>query len=443
MGLFFKLYECNFHRVIVFVLRRYGISVIFYIVVYCGICIGGEIDSLSTCQKELVESALVQQGFENVRVNHNSDRHLSVEYENRVYRSNMDAAGIVASIATANQDDSCEISLVPLVHRMPVCSITFNVEDYREFFSGNVSPDSFAEKIKIVQDRFFHDDSVRSSKNKSFGKFDLVLYPDLSYQLGNLENSFKLYLTLSPEISTTLWQGFTLRGRYKIPLVDEIGHYKKQSSLTRLIASQFLRIPYNGLAVLNVGMFDPDRWGASGEAAWFLFKGHVFVGSKIDYTGFLLFREGVWNYSKPHVFTNRTFCYYNFDKVDVSLGINYVKFLLGDYGYQFEISRVFKEIEIGFFATRTNKDDFGGFTVKIPIFPNRRLRPGIVRISPPLYYSISYRSTSAAEILGGITETGVAVRGGVEIEDIVWNLTDTYIKNNIKVWKNPSSHNNE
>jgi hypothetical protein len=420
---------------------RAGAAILLYCALGWNTCFGVESNSSLIAQNQAIEAALLLQGFENVRTGYTSDeKSLYIEYENRVYRNDLYAAGLVAGIASRQCLDSTSIALVPLKENVPICDIVFNVEDYKKLIDGTLDKDLFAARLTVKTHTSDADSIFSSVKKKSYRKIDLYVDPGLNYQLGNLDDPYKFYVAINPEISTTLWKGFVLSGRYKIPIIDEIGNYqigryKSTSSLSRLTATQFLNLPRNGFAVVNIGLFEPDRWGGSSEIAWYLFDQRVLIGSKLDYTGFMLYRNGVLSYSKLGEFTNRTYCYYFFSGIDVSFGIGFAKYVLGDQGFFCELNRVFHEVEIGFFAAKTNEDDHGGFNIRIPIFPNRRMKPGLVRISPPLYYNFSYQSTTKPEILGGITETGVKVKTGHELRDFIGNMSAMYIKNNIEIWK--------
>ena len=161
------------------------------------------------------------------------------------------------------------------------------------------------------------------------------------------------------------------------------------------------------------------------------------LGAEATYTGFLLYQEKKWNYSHPSRLTGRAYCTFFMDKLDLAIGVNYSEYLMGDNGWSGEVSRTFGETEIGLYFAKTNMDKFGGFRFKIPFPPQRRPRPGVIRLSTPYYYNWGYRATTRANTFGAPTQTGLAIATGSNLRNFQKNMVTSYIRNNIHVWKEP------
>ena len=382
------------------------------------------------------QSTLVRQGFENVRVGAAGPETLFVDYENRVFRNEVTAAGVVLASLDTTLAEIDVLALTPKHRDLPICTIFVPLQRYREFIAGRLDADALAEALTIEKG---HDPSNKTQMTKqtasSLRRFDVTIRPATAFQLGNYDDRLKISLSLMPEISTTLWRGGRLLAQAIIPLHDEIGVYTDEVRLGRLALSQWLQLPGDGFAALSIGGFSPDRYGVAGEFNQFLFHRHIKLGAAAEYSGFLLRQNDYWNYSDLDRFTWRGFCNYIFTPIDLVVGLQYAEFLMEDHGWQFEITRLYRDAEVAVYAAKTNVDKFGGVRLKIPLPPRRSARPGRIRLISPGYYQLGYQATNEVYTVAEPVATGITISTGNELAALPKLLFPGYIRNNLSLWK--------
>jgi hypothetical protein len=383
--------------------------------------------SIAECQ-----AVLQQQGFENLAVIAQGPDTLLVMYENRIFRNDMTAAGVVLACLQEKLANVTVLQLTPQQRAIPVCSIFIPLADYREFMAGRLDEKAFAASLHISSAERL---PVTTKSASSFGRVDVTVRPGIAFQLGNYDDRFKINLNLQPELSTTLWRGGRVLAQAIVPVYDEMGIYTNEARLGRFTVSQWQRLPGDGIVSLSAGIFKPDRWGIAGEGAWFLFNRHVCVGAAAEYTGFLLYQNDYWHYSDWSRWTWRSYGRYYLSRLDLMISMQYADYLMQDHGWQFEATRVFRDAEIGVFMARTDQDRFGGVNLRIPLFPVRSSRPARVRVVSPGYMAMGYQATNKVYTTGAPLSTGVLVSSGNELLDFARRLLPSYIRNNLSLWK--------
>lgn len=386
----------------------------------------------------LVRSDVLNNGFENVRIAI-IDNTLQVEYENRILRNDVVAAGVITHILTKHTTDDFEALLIPLNRGIPICAIRFMSADYRKFMSGAMDKREFANALHIEEYSRTIKPAVALARaarvSSSFRKLDFTVAPGHTIQFGNYEDSFKFNGYFLPDVSTCLWPGAALRMQVLVPVYDEIGMYTKEVRLSRLTLNQVFRLPAGGLASVSVGAFEPTRYGLSTEAGYFLLNRRFWVGAGLDYTGFLLYQNKEWLYSKEKVRTDRAFIYYFLPWLDFSVGVQYADYLMGDHGWLMDVSRTLGDFKLGFYVARTDVDKFGGVRLTVPLSPMRQPAARRVRLNWPSSYNWNYRMTSETITYDVPLATGQTISSGFDLIDFQKKMVTSYIRNNVGWWK--------
>jgi hypothetical protein len=383
-----------------------------------------------------IRDSVVRNGFENVRVFRLGSA-IQVEYENRIFRNELVAAGVVAHILSDRAAEDQDLVLIPLNRGLPMCAIHLSNSEYKNFISGKIANREFADRLKIEE---YSRQAGQAGGPSSFRKLDFTVSPGHTIQLGNYEDSFKFYGYLLPDVSTYLWPGAALRLQLLVPVYDEIGMYTKEVRLSRLSLNQVVRLPAGGLASVSVGAFEPSRYGVSSEAGYFLMNRRFWVGAGLDYTGLLLYQNKEWQYSKKTVRTDRAFIYYFLPWLDFSVGVQYADYLMGDHGWMLDVARTVGDFKIGIYAARTDMDKFGGFRLTIPLSPMRQPAARRVRLNWPSSYNWNYRMTSETVTYDVPLATGQTISSGFELIDFQKKLVTSYIRNNVGWWKKVDKH---
>ncbi len=368
-----------------------------------------------------------------IRLQVKSQKELIIEYENRRYRYEMRAMGVVSALVSSKCKVVDWLTLIPKNRNIPLVKVRINLLDYEAFIKGEISAKMFGSRLEISQNLFCNgsgngNTSLQTNQaNDSFRKIDLFINPDINARLGNYDDPYKWQLNIIPEISSFLFKGMQVTAEFIIPLENELGEEGDDVRPGKVVLNQTLWFPHQIFSSFSSGYFDPNRYGFSVEFLKFLFNGDLSFSAKVDYTGFLLYMDKQWYYSDLNKWTYLLNGTYQFSPLDFSVSLSQGRFLLGDMGWRIDVLRSFGETDIGFFAIKTNAETLGGFRLHIPIFPMRRLAPYRIRASPPLYFDRTYRYR--------FTDYGTSISTGCSLRDFIKKLVPSYIRNNIEEFK--------
>ena len=384
---------------------------------------------------DLLAARLAGHGFENLRIATSSDSGLAIAFDNRIYRHDLKAAGEILAVVSKEDSTWSRIRLIPCSRGVARGEISVSGDDYRLFMAGQMDVGTFAKTIEVGEAREEPKQRVSAWKNKAFFKVDANINFGTQLQMGQYDDRLKFYGELQPGLRTQLWLGTMAQAEAFIPLFDEIGVYDTGARLGRASLSQLFRLPHDTYAVLNGGVFVPDRWGLSGEAVKFWLHRCILTGVKVDNSGFFYHDQGTWYYSTMNLWTYRIYGQYYLPWTDMMVGIDYSKYLLGDKGWCFTLRRTFSETDISVYVAKTDYDRFGGVLFRIPLPTQRRMYPHRFRVTWPLQYGWGYQATSEATRTEGILQTGLAIDTGFSMTEFVRHLTPTHVRSSVAGWR--------
>jgi len=378
---------------------------------------------------------LAYHGFENLRIGATADSGLAIAFENRLYRHDLKAAGEILSLASQIDSSWQRLYLIPCSRGVARGQIAVERGAYLAFMAGQIDEKAFAATLVVGEADRQPEASVLTWQNRSFFKVDIHFTFGHQIQLGQYDDRFKLYGQLQPGLRSQFWQGTLAQADAFIPVFDEIGVYDSGARLGRLGLSQLFRLPGDSYAALQGGIFLPERWGLSGETAKFWLGRRILTGLKLDYTGFFYHGEGKFYYSPMDSLTYKIYAQYYLPTMDMMVGVDYSKYLLGDRGPCFTLRRTFSETDIGLYYAITDYDRFGGVRINFPLPTQRRMRPARVRVTWPNQYGMSYQATSEATRVEGILQTGLSVDSGFAITEFIKQLTPAHVISSVKGWR--------
>lgn len=381
-------------------------------------------------------NSLRDHGFENIVISERSDSVLAVYYENRLYRDELYAAAVIMALLDSLSIEPSTVVLVPSRRALPVCELRIDRRRYKEFINKGDTEEKFISVTDVGQASPFWPTAFT---RPSFGRIDLTVYPTFSVYLGNYDDRFKLFFALMPVVSTTLWKGAAIYIEASIPLYNDVNYqyfrFIDYPQLSKAAVNQTLRLPYNIMASVSFGLFNPNRWGWGGEVNKLFFNRHLSIGYSFEYTGFLLYYDKVWNYSKMGLLTSKAYAWYYSNFLNCQFGVSYNKYVMKDSGWLFEFSRNFRETTVGFFAGSTQIDKFGGLSLRFPFSRRVRAKPRVVRAVLPRYYEYSYRATNKVYTQHSPVQTGISVYTGTKLTYLYMHLTPNYVANNLQVFR--------
>ena len=220
--------------------------------------------------------------------------------------------------------------------------------------------------------------------NSSLFKVDVVVYPWLMFQNYKLSKMYDYVFQLSPAIEVSMWKGMKLTAQVVVPIQND--YYGRPYSQIRpgfLTLSQSVRLPYNIFLRGIVGFYEGGRSGAELRAKYILPDEHFWLTGRLGVT-----RKGYWDHwAYYHGAKWRTDfhvgLHYYWPKFNTEFMVKSERFLLGEYGSQFEMYRHFRYASIGFYALKVfGKDDAAhngfnaGFAFRVAIPPYKYKRKG-------------------------------------------------------------------
>jgi hypothetical protein len=379
--------------------------------------------ALSANELDGLAGSLIDQGFENVLVAQEPGDLVRVYYENRVFRYEMRAMGVVLALVDSGLSGRWTATLIPMRAGVPVVAVTAARDDYRRFVSGDEGAADFADALVISTSPSAPGED--ECANSSFMRLDLSVGPSFSLEFEQLDDSLRGRLNAVPQAEAQVAKGVQATGQLIVPLVDEI---KEKTSGVRpgRVTLDWLsrRGPMLGLA--RAGIFDNERYGLSigaGRWAWgdrLLFTGHG------DLTGELALRDGVWEYSSLKLFTYFLEAKYWYPYLDVTVSAGFGRFLGEEHGGRIDLMRAMGELEIGFFAIKTESDSLAGILLDIPLPLARYSKPKPVRFKTVPHVVWEYRDE--------VSSTGRLPGGGLSIESLYKSMAPVFIRNNVSEW---------
>ncbi len=332
-----------------------------------------------------VRNNLAKAGFENINTVSDS-LSLTFTFENRHYRSHIEAMNKAIQLIEKQNIDREIINLLLLKHQFPVIetelrknkhSDSLNYSFSKSFSTVNYKTLAFLKKSKMTQ--------------KSAYTIDCIVHPHFAARFGNYDDPFELQLNLIPEIRLNLWRGMSFSSMFVVPLYNELEKEDDKFRPYILKLSQIIPLPYKSYLSGTIGYFTKDRYGIDFEFRKYLFNDRLYLDLNVGYTGPSLHNTWDFEYNPPDLLTSRISASYWITKYNMETRATYGGFLY-DTGWRFDVKRHFGEIAIGFFALLTETGNNGGFFISLPLPPKRYFKPGFIRIRPARYYSLEYRA---------------------------------------------------
>lgn len=318
---------------------------------------------------EAVKAALKERGFSNIRaVSEDSLTVLTIQ--NDAYK--LQASGIAAAIRTLEEQGALNggvVKMMVLDYDVPQVTLTYDSEVRDWDVSHHVA---WSDWKMVRRDR---------KTGSSFGKVDIVVYPQFSLMNLIITQVYQSIFRLSPAIEMTLWPGSKLSYQIKFPIWND-GYGAREGKIHpgMITLSQRFRLPLDITGKAAFGVFANNRYGGGVEmqkrfsfAPWLMLEGGFRMLGLCYFEGFSFHMskelEPFWNVGLN--------CYW--PRVDTEFKLKAEKFLLGDIGAKAEAIRHFRYCSIGFYVEKgfnTYAHTNGGFRFQIALPPYRYKRPG-------------------------------------------------------------------
>ena len=389
-----------------------------------------------------VVHTIEKQGFENLQIKMENS-HIKIAYENRVYRSEMNAMGSILT-TILNSDIADSVSLTPMNKMLPLTEIGVNLDDFSSFLKGNTDNTTFSSQISA---NMVHGDGDELENipvlNPSSKRLEITINPGIEAMFHTSQGPAIWKLNLIPKVSYSFRKGtqFVLEGI--IPLYYQFHEETKQIKLGSAYISYMHKLNNSLWTSTTMGVFpwktdyrggsfrDFYRYGISNETAQFYLNGKINLSMKLDYTAHLDYLDGVWGYhsASSGKFTWRGNLGYRFNKQDIHINFGHGKNLDEKSLTELKITRSFLETDIGFHARWNEGDEFSNFTLgfvldlPVPFFQTRN-NAVILNSFKRFFWRISYHDNPQ----GGFPKTRTSV---LHFQKRTY---PSYIKNNSKLF---------
>ena len=332
-------------------------------------------------QKEMIEEihkAIKDAGFSDVSV-YTDGIDLIAEFENQKYLSNQKAVGRVLRILLFYSPmDTKELIAVVRKRGMAILKVSVNPDQMERYLLGEISEDVFNDKlIKVQVTKDAIEDEQKGyikTEEDTKNKFKFGIKPDLEIYWNDPSGFFKYAVGVAPYLTADLWKGASVYVRYNIPLYSnvyspsvaalpndvvksDVSRYMgKYYSFDRLLINQVVRLDKKLFGRVSLGYFDKMYAGVGGETLFFPGEGKMALGIEGDW---VMKREPEKMFELMDVKRNSILAnaYYYYPGLDMTFHAKYGKFLAGDVGWMFEISRQYDTgAVVGMYFSLTDTD---------------------------------------------------------------------------------------
>ena len=344
----------------------------------------------SSLRTEEVAQRLVEEGFANVRAAESED-YTVFALENDLYKIPGEGfARATEIIREAGLGLNKPVKLIGLNFNVPEVTITY---------------DPTADRWRTTRRLDASWDLVRKQPrmNSSFGKVDIVVYPQVSLMNLIITQVYQSLWQISPAVEVSLWPGAKLSYQVQIPVInDGYGMLEDWIHPGIITLSQRFRDPWNLniLGKLSLGRFSNKHYGVALEAAYHFPNERFWVDGKIgvldlcDTHGMVLVPNATYDFQ---FYWNIAANYY-WPAIQTQFLLRAERFLIGDMGVKYEMIRHFRRCSVGFYAMKGFSKAAhvnGGFRFQIALPPFRQKRYGYVpRLTTSGQMGISYNANN-------------------------------------------------
>jgi len=364
---------------------------------------------------ERVTTAMVHHGFENVAVASDSAI-TTVWFENRIYRYDMTALGVAATLCAAALDSSGGVlELVPENRGVALIAISAPVAAWRDFMDGRSDAKSFRSGLQIDahRRRFGAPLGVNQDRaNRPYGRTDLALRPLFGFQLGAGRSPFLYTVQVAPEVTLSPFPGGLLTLQAAIRIHDDLDPCGTEDPCRPVIFPGRNTLSWGGwlpagvLSTVSAGIFPGDRYGIATELGRLVWKNQLEVWGGGDVSGKLLFLEDSIEYSSLDRWAAFIAATHRFRGLDLETTLTLGRFEEEEFALKLEVARRIHEFEIGFFvATNPNSDlqftpyedtedkSAAGVNLRFALPVAKYMRPRAVRPTTVPDFPFTYKST--------------------------------------------------
>ncbi len=380
---------------------------------------------------EPLRERLADLGFEHGRLDTTeAGGTLVVHYENRVYTRNaLDGLVRVLSAVERLAPETVE-ALRMVVRRVDVPMLALELErrDLRDFLSGDRSGREFAETVRARDpdpDAGAAAPPVAGAASAPMGarsrwKVDVLVRPRLEtlgfWERGVADGRFRV----RPEAHAQLARGtaFVLGADLPLAQTRRFGDFDGPlpgPTLDRILIHHARPLGIGSgrarlLVQWSAGRYSARFAGLRQETSLSLLRGRLRLGTDVAILAHrgerfrfttgegLVRRPGSWSGLDPDRTMALATGRLHLPGPDLRTRVTAGRFIDRDWGVAAEASRLFRDVEIGFYLRHSERGSLAGIRLELPLAPGRSLRPRRVRPRLPTDYSHGLHSTVFTDV---------------------------------------------
>ncbi|CAM4166695.1 YjbH domain-containing protein [Pseudoalteromonas ostreae] len=330
-----------------------------------------ETDSNTNQQIHGLKNALINDGFENIRVGISHSQLIIVEFENSVFnRNEIDALGLVLGRITEHFTSSDNEFVVRLSKQdIPQLQLKGRLDNYRRFINENITPD-------LIVSTQFSDKGAEGVKwagnTQSTSPYfvpRLSFTPSLASTYATEFGVYDHSLALQADLHMPLWYGagINVTGQVNVANTENFEpgkvfqNSRQETGIKRAIVYQTFALPFNIYNQTQFGLYQDyfDFIGITNETVWQSPEGRHKVKAKLGYFEYKDYNTDKRDYS---IYSYR----YLWAEKDVSFHITAGQFWNEDSGYKLETKFWFGDANIAVSYSNTTIEKVGiGFSIPL------------------------------------------------------------------------------
>ena len=351
-----------------------------------------------------MKERLIDAGFENIRMDV-AENEYTISFENNIYGWNVRALATVLDTLSKYAPENTRLNVVQLSFDIPQIVTKVNAGAWKKFRNDTVAGAAIDSVLFISYQTKNTWRKIKDSKpaQSSTVKFDFVFYPQ--FYLTNLPfgTIYEVQFNIAPALEVSFWKGMLLTAQVIFPIHSNCMVYGEEGKLIRpgfLVLSQDFRLGGPWFGNVSIGNFNFHRYGIDASIRHPFKNPRWDIGFNAGFTGSSVFREDGWEFGSPNTLTFSLSAGYFLPWYNLRFDIKAGRFLQGDYGGRFDLTRMFGESSIGFYAAYTVLNDGegshpnAGFHFVIPFPPGKRFKHKTFRINVPRYFDWEYNGAT-------------------------------------------------
>jgi hypothetical protein len=348
-----------------------------------------------------VAEKLRQLGMENIQVVSSPEKTF-VSFENTVFRSTYRGVGegIRAALTGMNGGD---LELVVLDNQVPQLHISISDSLISGYRTGAISLKEIFQHMRISTDSRMAMERLKESgeiENRSAGKVDIIVYPELFLENNKLYRLFSYYFNLSPAVELGLWKGGLLTAQVAIPASTNMtGQYGKiRPGIITLSQESYFASSW--WARVLVGNLTNNRFGFHAETRWRSKDGRFEARGQLGATSqsIVTNKDDGWYISNEFRYNGALRGSMFVPRYNLRFDLQAARYIFSDYGIRGDMTRYFGECAIGFYGMLSTDGRMNaGFSFAVPLPGSKWSKNRGIRIRQADYFDMEYSMISGGK----------------------------------------------